>query len=58
MSQIQNTHTIETKRGNNIGFAIINYLTERNIYGKVEILTIDVQRNCRTRTNIAIIATT
>lgn len=50
------THTIETKRGNNIGRSIIDYLTERGIYGKVEITTIDVKRNVKTRTNVAIIA--
>ena len=49
------THTIETKRGDNIGQAIINYLTSRGIYGKVQITTIDVKRNCRTRTNTAIV---
>ena len=50
------THTINTARGNNIGYSIINYLKSRDIYGKVEITTIDIQRNCKTRINTAIIA--
>lgn len=49
------THTIETKRGVNIGNSIIEYLRTRKIYGKVEISSIDTTRNVKTRTNITLI---
>ncbi len=48
------THTIDTPRGNNIGYNIINYLRKNNLYGNVTILTIDTTRNIRTRTSTTV----
>lgn len=49
-------HEIITPRGNNIGANIIAYLTNKGIYGKVEILTIDTKRNVKQRVNKTLIA--
>lgn len=47
------THIIETPRGNNIGNNILNYLKSRNIYGKVEITTIETVRDTKRRVNVS-----
>lgn len=39
------TATVTTPRGNNIGDNIINYLKQRNIYGRVRITTIETVRD-------------
>lgn len=52
------THIIKTTRGNNIGQNIINYLTSKGIYGKVEITTIDTKRDVAQRINITTLKTT
>ena len=46
------THTIETTTGQNVGQAVLTYLKENKLYGRVEVKTIHTTRNCRTKTTI------
>lgn len=41
---------ITVQRGHNIGKSILNYLTEHNLYKRVNVLTFDFVRNTKDKT--------
>lgn len=45
-----NEALITVKRGHNIGRSIIYYLTDNNLYNKVNVLTFDFKRNVEDKT--------